>query len=127
MTAQLSFFDAQSQRDRILAALAANAPAWLAAVRAFAKEIAHREGTVTIDEVREALQSSGFPMPHEVGLDTRVFGAVFRCPDFLAVCQRPTRRAARIARSGVGASYVTVYRLTPAYRIAPQARKKDVA
>ena len=120
-SAQLALFEAQSQRDRVLLALANNGGAWLAAVRAFAVAIARRTGTVSIDDVREELEREGFPMPADVGCDSRIFGCVLRHADFEATGQQPTRRAARILRSGLGASYITTYRL------APQRRKGKAA
>jgi menaquinone-dependent protoporphyrinogen IX oxidase len=50
---------------------------WLANARAVARHLAHRNGTVTIDEVRR------YCAPPE-DIDPRVMGAVFRSLDFEA-------------------------------------------
>lgn len=105
---QLSMFD---ERNRILDAFQRNHRQYVEAVRAFARDIARRDGVVTIDAVRFELEHRDFPMPAEVGIDSRVFGTLFRCKDFIPVSQQPTSRQERIARAGVGASYITVYRL----------------
>jgi len=111
MTAQLSFFAGIGERNRILEAFAKNHREYLAAVRAFARDIARRDGIVTIDAVRFELEHRQFPMPAEVGIDERVFGTVFRCKDFVAISQRPTTRHDWAARVGRARSNVTVYRL----------------
>ncbi len=116
MTLQLSLLSAQSERERILAAIAAD-PAhkvYLSFVRPVARELAQRNGTVTIDDVRAEMQRRDMPMPAEVGIDERVFGTLFRCKEFIAISQRPTTRRERIARAGVGASFVTVYKAVAA-------------
>jgi len=50
---------------------------WLASARAVARHLAHRNGTVTIDEVRRHCE------PPQ-GIDPRVMGAVFRAAEFEA-------------------------------------------
>lgn len=110
---QISLFEAKSERDRILDAIAERPEqrVYLGFVRPIAREIAARNGSVCIDDVREELKRRDLPMPHEVGLDARVFGALFRCGDFVAVEQRPTTRTAWAARVGRARCNVTVYRL----------------
>lgn len=111
MSLQLSLLAAQSERERILAAIAED-PAhkvYLSFVRPIARELAQRNGTVTIDDVRAEMKRRDMPLPAEVGIDERVFGTLFRGKEFIAISQRPTTRRERIARSGVGASLVTVY------------------
>lgn len=114
MSGQLSFFDAQAERDRILAHFAEHHRQYIEAVRAFARDIARRDGVVCIDAVRYELERREFPLPADVGIDARVFGTLFRCKEFIPVSQRPTQRAERIGRAGIGASYITVYRLAEA-------------
>lgn len=114
MTQQLSFLGAVSERDRILQAFQENHKPYIEAVRAFARDIARRVGTVSIDAVREELQRRDFPMPAEVGIDERVFGTLFRCKEFVAIAQRPTTRVEWAARVGRARSNVTVYRLSEA-------------
>ncbi len=114
MVAQMAMFDGLAERDRIIAAFRENSRPYLTALRSFARVHAMRNGTVTIDDVRATIEREQFPMPSDIGKDERVFGAVFASPDFIAVDQQPTRRAARIARAGRGASFVTRYRLREA-------------
>lgn len=111
MSAQLSMFAAVSERDRILAAMAANHRVYLESLRAFAREIALRHGEVCIDDVRAELGRRGYPMPRDIGADERLFGVVFRCKDFCAVGMRTTSRAAWAARIGRSRDCVMVYRL----------------
>ena len=118
----MAFFSAFTERERILESFASNHPVYLAALRAFAREIALRQGSVTIDDVRDRIDAESFPMPAEVGIDSRILGTLFRSADFVAVGQRLTRRRERIARSGSGASLVCIYKLAPAKR-----RKKSEA
>lgn len=110
------FEAAKSQRDQIMDAMEAE-PAhsvYLRFARTVALDLGHRNGFVTIDDVRAELARQDFPMPGEVGLDARVFGVLFRCKNFVAVEQRPTARKERLARAGIGASYITVYRIREA-------------
>ncbi len=111
MSEQLSIFEAQAERDRVLGALASNRGAYLAGLRAFAREHALRHGECCIDDVRDAAEKHGYPMPAELGFDERVMGAVFKTRDFVAVGARRTTRAAFAARVGISRSAVTVYRL----------------
>lgn len=113
MSAQLSIFEALSARDRMLEAIAQSPKqqVYLRFVRPIARELARRNGCVAVDDVREELCRRDLPLPAELGIDARVFGTLFRGKEFVAIAQRPTRCAERIARAGVGASYVTVYRL----------------
>lgn len=106
---QLAFFDGRSERDRIIASFQANHRTYLEALRGFARDLGRKNGEVTVDDVREECKLRDFPLPHEVGIDARVLGALFSTKEFVPVAQRPTRRGDRIARAGVGASYITVY------------------
>ena len=101
---------ARTERDRVLDALASNHTTYIGFIRAIAREIAVRYGQVTIDEVREALALRDLPMPQDVGIDTRVFGTVFRAKEFEAIGQRETTRAAWAQRVGRNRSSVTIYR-----------------
>lgn len=111
MTSQPTLFDiARTERDRVLDSLASNHSTYIGFVRAIAREIAVRTGIVTIDDVREALSLRDLPMPKDVGIDTRVFGTVFRSKEFEAVGERTTTRAAWAQRVGRNRSSVTIYR-----------------
>ena len=114
MTAQLAFFGAVAERDRILSAFAANHKTYIEALRAFAREIALRNDVVAIDDLRSEIERRGFPMPQEIECDERVFGSVFRCKDFVPVGQRPTTRRAWATRVGVTRSAVVIYKLRDA-------------
>lgn len=113
VSTQLALLDAISERDRVLAAIAQKREngIYLQFVRPIARELAQRNGYVSIDDVRAELQRRDFPLPEEAGLDSRVFGALFRCKAFIAVTQRPTTRIAVAARWGRARSNVTVYKL----------------
>jgi hypothetical protein len=87
---------------------------YLRGAREFAKDFAVRFGSLAVDDVRLELERHGYPTPDELGIDGRVLGALFRSKEFVAIKQRPTHRQARIARSGRGASFVTVYALRAA-------------
>ncbi|MDB5094539.1 MAG: hypothetical protein JWO85_2640 [Candidatus Eremiobacteraeota bacterium] len=102
---------ARQGRERALDAVEAANAAYLDTLRGLATEIARREGTVSIDDLRDEMPVRNVPLPSEVGIDNRVLGAVFRSAAFVAIGQQPTRRAERLARSGAGASHVTTYRL----------------
>lgn len=110
---QLSLLEGRGERERILAAIAED-PAhkvYLSFIRPIARELAQRHGSVTIDDVRAELQRRDLPLPKEVGIDERVFGALFRCKDFVPVAQRPTTRTDWAQRVGKARSNVTVYRV----------------
>lgn len=111
MSAQLSMFDAVTERDRILATMAEHHGVYLEALRAFAREIALRKGEVCIDDVREEIARRQFPMPKDIGADERIFGSLFKGKDFRAVGLRRTTREAWAARVGTSRDGVTVYRL----------------
>ncbi len=102
---------ARQCRERVLDAVEAAHAAYLDTLRDLAVEIARRQGTVSIDDVRDEMPVRNVPLPSEVGIDSRIMGSVFRSAAFVAIGQQPTRRAERIARSGAGASHVTMYRL----------------
>jgi hypothetical protein len=109
---QLAFLAGIVERDRILALLRDNHSTYISLLRAYAREIAVLNGTVMIDEVREKAKLHNLPMPDEVGIDARVMGTVLAgCKDFEPCGQVLSTRAERIARSGKGASWITVYRL----------------
>jgi len=109
----LAALKARGVREDILDRITAGNAAYLEGLRELARSLANasEDGTVTIDDVREAVRDLHLPMPREVRIDERVFGVVFRGAGFEALGQRPTRRAERIARAGAGASHITVYRL----------------
>lgn len=109
---QLAFFHGVGERNRILAAMAENHSVYLTSLRSFARVICLEEGSVTIDRLREVMKERGFPFPDEINADNRILGTVFNTKDFIAVGQRPTKRTERIARSGIGSSFVTTYRLS---------------
>lgn len=111
MSVQLAFFSGLGERDRILSAMRENHSVYLNAIRSFARVIALKRGTVTIDDVREEIERQNFPMPSEIGADERVFGAVFSRSEFLPVGQCPTRRAEHAKRVGIARSNITVYKL----------------
>lgn len=111
MSVQLAMFEALSERDRILQAFAQNHPAYLAGLRAYARDIARRTGEVTIDEVRAAIERDGYPMPQDIGCDARVFGTLFKTSEFRAIGMRRTTRSAWAARVGRSRDAVTVYAL----------------
>ncbi|MDB5094147.1 MAG: hypothetical protein JWO85_2248 [Candidatus Eremiobacteraeota bacterium] len=117
MNGQLDLFAASSVtrarqcRERVLDAVESANAAYLDTLRDLAVEIARRQGTVSIDDVRDEMPVRNVPLPSEVGIDSRIMGSVFRSAAFVAIGQQPTRRAERIARSGAGASHVTTYRL----------------
>lgn len=111
MTAQLGFFDGLSERNRILTAMADKHAIYLNALRSFAREIALRVGSVTIDDVREEMERREFPMPSAIGADDRILGALFTRAEFQALRQIPTRRSEWAKRVGRARSFVTVYRL----------------
>jgi hypothetical protein len=108
---QLAFFEAQDERNRIIAALAKNHKAYLDALREFAVAHAAQHGTVTIDDVRDTISRTDFPMPADLEIDERVFGSVFNRNRFRAVDTIPTRRLEFAQRVGLSRSSVTVYRL----------------
>lgn len=111
---QLSLIDdAVAQRERILAHFEQNNPAYLTALRGIAADIATRNGTVTVDDLREQCEYLGFPLPNQIGKDERIFGVTFRDKRFIAVDSRLSVRAEKVARCGVNRSRVTVYRLVP--------------
>ncbi|MDE2102368.1 MAG: hypothetical protein KGL39_34295 [Patescibacteria group bacterium] len=126
MSIQLDFFEAlpdrvddgKAIRARIIAAMSENHHDYLEELRHIARGILAHRGAVTIDDVREEMTRIGFPMPNEIGADNRILGAVFATKEFKAVTQIPTRRKERLARSGPGASYVTVYELRKADEVA---------
>lgn len=74
---------------------------WLAEARAIAFDLAQRNGTVTIDDVRALC-----PPPADV--DPRVMGAVFRTRDF-----RPTGKHRKSARSICHNRPVAIFELAP--------------
>lgn len=100
---------ARGERDRIMDAIASNHRTYLEFIRSLAREIAARSGNVSIDEVRAEMAQRDWPMPEEIGADARVFGALFRVPEFVPVGRRVTRRAEVAARVGRARSEVTVY------------------
>lgn len=111
MSTQLTLLDAIGERDRIIASFQENHRTYLEALRAFAREIALRDGVVSIDEVRAEIERREFPMPKDIGADERILGALFASKDFICVGQRPTTRAAWSARVGRARSNVSVYRI----------------
>lgn len=111
MSEQLALLGAVAERDRIIAAFEANHATYLTAVRAFAREIAMRNGVVCIDDLRSELERRDFPMPREIGCDERIFGAVFCKAEFRPIGQRRTMREAWAKRVGAGRSAVTIYKL----------------
>jgi len=72
---------------------------WLAEARSVALSIAYRQGTVTIDDVRERC-----PPPDDI--DPRVMGAVFRTSEFT-----PTGKHIKSARRTCHNRPVMVFRL----------------
>jgi hypothetical protein len=106
-------FEHLVERERVLEYFREHHADYLRGAREFAKDLARRRGCVAVDDVRIELQRHGYPMPEELEIDGRVLGALFRSKEFVAIKQRPTHRQARIARSGRGASFVTVYALRP--------------
>jgi hypothetical protein len=114
MSEQLSLIAAVTERDRIIAHLAANHASYLESLREFAVAHALECGRVSIDDVRDTIERTGYPMPHEVGIDERVFGALFTRKRFQAVGTQPTRREAFAARVGMARSQITVYALRAA-------------
>ena len=111
MTTQLDLIPGFGERDRILAYFAANHDAYLSKVREFAKDYARLYGSVAIDNVRVELERHGYPLPNEIGIDNRVFGALFLNRSFVKVGMRLSTWAARVARAGEGASFICIYRL----------------
>jgi len=113
---QLAMFDGLAERDRIIAAMRDNHPSYVASLTEFA--VAHcarsADGTVTIDDVRDAIARTEFPMPEEVGADPRIFGTIFPRRTFVPVGITQSRRAEHVKRSGRARSAVTVYRLREA-------------
>lgn len=115
MTTQLTMFNGVNERDRILAMMSENHKTYITALRSFAREIAYRSGSVTIDAVRAVMIERDFPTPKEIGADERIFGCVLsRCKDFVCRGQRLSSRPERVKRSGPGASYISVYELRSA-------------
>ena len=108
---QTLFETARTERDDILARLAAKHTTYLEFVRAIARELAVRHWSVTIDDVREELAARKLPMPADIGADERVFGALFRSKEFEAIGTRATTRMEFAARVGAQRSRVTVYRI----------------
>lgn len=107
----MALLAAIGERDAILRALSENHRDYLTVLRSFAREHALRHGKVSIDDVRDAIEREGFPMPKDIGADERVFAGVFTRKEFEAIGVRKTRRADFAARVGVSRSMVTVYRL----------------
>ncbi len=110
MAVQLAFFDGVAEKNRILAAMRENHGVYLTALRSFARVIAMTNGSVTVDDVRAEMERRDYPMPHEIGADNRILGALFT-KEFRPIGQRVTTRQERIDRAGRGASYITVYTL----------------
>lgn len=110
-----SLFDAASERERIMRAMAENPQnkILLTTYRSFAREICYRKGEVCIDDVRALIKERDFPMPGELKLKSgeRIFGHVFQCKEFEAIRKIESTRPERIARAGRGASGIFVYRL----------------
>jgi hypothetical protein len=110
MGVQIPMFYGIGERDRILAAMQENHALYLMTLRSFAREIAYRNGSVTVDDVRALVIEREFPMPNDIGADSRIFGCVLSgCKDFIVTGQRVSTRPERIMRAGVGASYISVY------------------
>lgn len=116
MAEQLAFLAGVSERDRILASLRDNHPAYLELLRAYGREHAAVHGTVTIDDVRTKALQRDLPMPEDLGIDSRLLGVVLRHPDFTAVGHQLSTRPERVARSGRNASFITIYKLR---RVSP--------
>jgi hypothetical protein len=102
---------ARSERERWITFYETNHGSYLKAVRAAARDIAQRDGTVDIDKVRVEMDRRCIPMPAEFGASNRLLGALFTKSEFIAVGQHLTTRAERIARAGSGSSFICVYRL----------------
>ena len=118
MAVQLAFFGEITERNRIIAAMRDAHPVYLGTVRSFARLIAMRKGTVTIDDVRADLEARDFPLPSDIGADDRIFGALFTRKEFEAVGQVLTSRQERVARAGRNSSYITQYKLRTATEAA---------
>lgn len=112
MSAQLAFFGL-GERERILAAMRENCAIYLTALRSFAREIALRQGLVSIDDVRRLIAERDFPGAKELGLPAgeRIYGTVFSGAEWVPVRQVLSSRPERVARSGRGSSYIWQYRL----------------
>ena len=106
---QLALFTGVSERDRIIAAFQANHKTYLESLRAFARDIARRDGQVSVDEVRDECARREFPLPDDVGIDARVLGALFATREFRPIGQRPTTRTGWANRVGKARCNVTVY------------------
>jgi hypothetical protein len=92
---------------------------YLTTLRAIAVKIAVDNGTVCVDDVRRHMQAEHFPMPVELGITERIFGRLLAgCADLEPVDRIVSTRAERLARSGPGASYISVYRLRARQRHA---------
>ena len=118
MAVQLAFFGGVTEKNRIIEAMREAHPVYLGTVRSFARLIAMRKGTVTIDDVRADLEARDFPLPKEIGADDRIFGALFTRKEFRAVGQVLTTRQERIDRAGKNSSYITQYKLRTATEAA---------
>ena len=113
---QLGLFGGRTERDRIMESLEANHFTYLGFVRGIARDIARRDGIVSIDEVRAELTARDLPLPHDIGADERIFGALFRGSEFRPVGRRKTSRADWAQRVGENRSQVTVYEVRPVPR-----------
>ena len=118
MAVQLAFFGGIAEKNRIIEAMREAHPVYLGTVRSFARLIAMRKGTVTIDDVRVDLEARDFPLPSEIGADDRIFGALFTRKEFEPIGQVLTARQARVARAGRNSSYITTYKLRAATEAA---------
>jgi hypothetical protein len=114
MSGQMNLFELQAERDRRIQYFIDHHSEYLTGVREFAKDYASLHGQVAIDNVREELKRHGYPTPEEMKIDSRIFGAVFKSKDFVAVGSRKTFREERGARSGRLSAFITVYELRAA-------------
>lgn len=114
---QMSFLSDQDTFNSLCAYWAANHPEYISCLRAMAMRICvrtssayHPGGRVTIDDIREEMETMHIPMPTQIGADDRMLGSVLRgCRELRPIGVEKTRRADWAKRIGQTRSMVTVY------------------
>jgi hypothetical protein len=101
-----------TERRRLFRHYETRHPEYLAMMRVYAVEIARKNGTVIIDEVRRRATERGFPLPEDIGVTERIFGQLlYGCKDLEACGCVESTRPERIKRSGRNSSMITVYKI----------------